>query len=101
MPGVIALEGRYAVPSVEGMVCETVGAIENLNLNSNLLGENDLNGRQDLAKPARCMRVRAKSGLKSKRGRRVKKLDLTPGQKLISNMFGKDENVPKGEKEKK
>ena len=77
-------------------------------MNSNLLGESEPNGRQEMAKLVRGMdnepstvRNRANSGMKSKRGRRVKKPDLTPGQKLITNMFGKGENVPKGEKEKK
>ena len=80
-----------------------------MNLNSDLFGESEPNGQQEVAKLVSgddmeplTLRLRANTGVKSKRGRRVKKPNLTPGQKLITNMIGKGKNVkPKEEKEKK
>ena len=48
------------------------------------------------------LRVRANIGRRNRRGRGAKKPSLTPGQKLITNMFRRDGSVEfKGETEKK
>ena len=101
--GVIELDGRYAFPSME----ETVEGLESLNLTSNLLDEDKPNRQEEVPKQVgdeglEPLRVRANIGRRNRRGRGAKKPSLTPGQKLITNMFRRDGSVEfKGETEKK
>ena len=100
------MDGRYAIPTVDAGMNETIAVDAGMNETIAWLGdlkmpeESGLDGPEDTPHIASIerrhlemkMRPRYNTDRNAKKGRKAKRFAITPGQKLITTMFGKGNN---------
>ena len=104
MLGVIELDGRFAVPSLEGGIDEATEGIENLQLIEKMdvtTGSGFISVKgETVGTPKLKLQVgNTTVSNKGKKKRKARMPIVTPGQKLITDMMEKDGNLEPNVKE--